>query len=72
MLKSATTLRVAGALLALNGVAGIAGFTGIAVQSTWLGHGALIGGVLFLLALAPMSWGFLQEQRDTHATEEAK
>ena len=72
MLKSATILRVAGALLALNGVAGIAGFIGIAVQSTWLRHGALIGGVLFLLALAPMSWGFLQEQRDTHATEDAK
>lgn len=73
MLKSsAITLRVAGALLALNGVACIAGFIGIVVQSTWLRHGALIGGVLFLLALAPMSWGFLQEQRRTQATEEAK
>jgi len=60
MLKSAPVLRVGGALLALNGLACIAGFIGIAAQSTWLSQGSLIGGVLFLSALAPMSWGFLQ------------
>lgn len=60
MLKSAPALRVGGALLVLNGLACIAGFIGIAAQSTWLSQGSLVGGVLFLLALAPMSWSFLQ------------
>ena len=60
MFKSATVLRLGGVLLALSGIAGIAGFIGIAVQSSWLSQGSLMGGVLFLLALVLMSLGFRQ------------
>ena len=62
MLKSAPDLRLGGILLALNGIACIAGFIGIAAQSAWLSQGSFVGGVLFLLALAPMSWVFLQRK----------
>lgn len=60
MLKSAPVLRLGGILLALNGLACIAGFIGIATQSAWLSQGSLIGGILFLLALGPISLVFLQ------------
>lgn len=62
MLKSALVLRLGGVLLSLNGLACIAGFIGIAAQSAWLSQGSLAGGVLFLLALASMSWSFLQSR----------
>lgn len=62
MLKSAPALRLGGALLALNGFACIIGFIGITAKNTWLGQGSIIGGVLFLLALAPMSMAFLQQR----------
>jgi hypothetical protein len=55
MQKSAPALRLAGVLLALNGLACITGFIGVAANNAWLGQGALIGGVLFMLALVPMS-----------------
>jgi uncharacterized membrane protein YtjA (UPF0391 family) len=55
-----TLLRASGVLLALSGVAGILGFSGIAARCTWLSHGSLVGGVLFLLALVPMTWAFLR------------
>ncbi|MEW6405120.1 MAG: hypothetical protein AB1649_25270 [Chloroflexota bacterium] len=58
--KSAPVLRLGGILLALNGLACIGGFIGIAIQSAGLSQGSLIGGMLFLLALVPMSWGFLR------------
>lgn len=60
MLKSASVLRLGGVLLALNGLACIAGFIGIAAQSAWLSQGSLVGGILFLFALVPMSRFFLQ------------
>jgi hypothetical protein len=53
-------LRVSRALLALSGVAGILGFAAIAARCTWLSHGSLVVGVLFLLALVPMTWAFLR------------
>jgi hypothetical protein len=62
MLKSAHALRLGGFLLGLSGIASIAGIIGIAAQSTWLGQGSMIGGVLFLLALVPMSWDFLRRK----------
>ncbi|MEW6182162.1 MAG: hypothetical protein AB1500_03160 [Bacillota bacterium] len=61
MLQSSSKLRLAGVLLSLNGAACIAGFAGIIMRSAWLSHGSLIGGVFFLLALAPMSLVFLQK-----------
>ncbi len=60
MIKSSLGLRFGGVLLALNGVACVIGFVGIAAQNNLLSQGSLIGGVLFLLALAAMSWSFLK------------
>lgn len=59
MFKTVSALRLGGVLLTLNGLACIIGFIGIAAQTTWLRQGSLIGGVLFLLALVPMSFVFL-------------
>ena len=53
--------RVAGVLLALNGVACILAMVGALTGSSLLGGGTLIGGVLFLLALFAMSVAFLRE-----------
>ena len=60
MLKSTLALRLGSVLLALNGIVCITGFIGITLKNTWLDQGSLIGGILFLLALAPMSVAFLQ------------
>lgn len=62
MLKPASVLRLGGVLLVLNGLACVAGFIGIVAQSAWLSRGSLIGGILFLLALVPMSLVFLQDK----------
>ncbi|MFC1532761.1 DUF4386 family protein [Thermodesulfobacteriota bacterium] len=62
MVKSDPALRLGGILLGISGIASIAGFIGIAVQRTWLGQGSTIGGVLFLLALVPISWAFLRRK----------
>lgn len=58
LFRSATALRLAGVLLALNGLTCIAGYVGIVAHCRWLSHGSLLGGVIFLLALARMSWVF--------------
>ena len=63
LFKSAPGLRVSGSMLALSGLASIAGFIGITIQTPWLSQGSLIGGVLFLLALVPMSWAFLRQSK---------
>jgi len=63
MLKSVPALRLGGVLLTLNGITCIVGFIGIAAQSAWLSQGSLVGGVLFLLALVPMSFVFLQQSK---------
>ncbi|MGD1994562.1 MAG: hypothetical protein PVI59_15310 [Anaerolineae bacterium] len=55
------SLRLAGILLALSGVASILGMVGIAAQSAVLGLGSIVGGVLFLVALIPLSVVWLQE-----------
>jgi hypothetical protein len=51
--------RLAGSLMALNGVACIMGMVGIALGNRLLGAGSLVGGVLFLFALGALSWAFL-------------
>ena len=64
LFRSSMTLeRVAGVLLALSGVASVAGLIGIASRAGWLSHGSLVGGVLFLLALVPVTWSFLSEPK---------
>jgi hypothetical protein len=55
MFREKPPLKVAGALLALNGVACILGMVGFLTRSAPLSLGTVAGGVLFLLALAPMS-----------------
>lgn len=54
-------LRWGGLLLALNGVACILGVVGFLAGNALLSQGVMIGGVLFLLALFPMSWAFLKK-----------
>jgi hypothetical protein len=49
------SLCLAGALLALSGLASIVGMAGIVLRTTLLENGSLVGGVLFLLALIPLS-----------------
>jgi hypothetical protein len=53
-------LRAAGLLLGLNGAACIAGFAGMLVGNPLLALGIMAGGVFFLLALLPLTWGLLR------------
>ncbi|MDI6695240.1 MAG: hypothetical protein QME21_09350 [Anaerolineales bacterium] len=55
-------LRWGGLLLALNGAACILGVVGFLTANALLGQGVMIGGILFLLALFPISWAFLKEK----------
>lgn len=55
MSRETPSMRVAGILLALSGVASIVGLVGIVAQSAALGLGSIVGGVLFLAALVPLS-----------------
>jgi len=54
--------RLAGFLLALNGIACIAGIVGIALGNSALSRGSLVGGVLFLFALIALSRAFLRRE----------
>jgi hypothetical protein len=53
--------RIAGWLLALNGLACILCIFGITIKNDLLSLGSLIGGVLFLAALFPLSLAFWRE-----------
>ncbi len=53
--------RIAGWLMALNGAACILGIVGITIRNSILSLGSLIGGVLFLAALFPLSLAFWRE-----------
>lgn len=63
LLKHSRPLRLAGVLLALNGVACIIGIIGIILGNGIIGIGSVIGGVLFLWALIPLSLVFLRRQK---------
>jgi hypothetical protein len=52
-------LRAAGLLLALNGAACITGFAGMLLGNPLLALGIMIGGLFFLMALLPLTWGLL-------------
>lgn len=60
MVKEGGLMRLAGILLVANGVACILGLLGILFEVPVLSAGSLIGGVLFLLALFPLSWELLK------------
>jgi hypothetical protein len=49
-----------GILLAINGAACIMGVAGSLVGNSLLRSGVMLGGVLFILALIPLSWTFLR------------
>jgi hypothetical protein len=59
--RETPSLRLAGILLALSGVASIVGIAGIAARSAALALGSIVGGVLFLIALIPMTRVWLRE-----------
>jgi len=54
------SLRVGGVFLALSGAASMVGFLGIVARSDVLGLGSIVGGVLFLAALVPLSRTWLR------------
>ena len=54
------TLQISGWLLLFNGIAGILGIIGYLTGSALLSFGTILGGVLFWLALFPMTYGFLR------------
>lgn len=54
-------LGLGGILLGLSGVASIIGLVGHMVQSDAISAGSIVSGGFFLLALIPLSRGFLQE-----------
>lgn len=60
LFRHSGSLRWGGCLLALNGVACITGIFGYLTGSSLLSQGVIIGGVLFLMALLPLSWAFLR------------
>jgi len=49
------SLRLAGALLALNGLACLVGLIGMLAGNELLGNGSVVGGALYLLALIPLN-----------------
>jgi hypothetical protein len=55
------SLRLAGILLALSGIASLIGMGGIVVQNVILSGGSIAGGLLFLAALIPLSVVLLRE-----------
>ena len=58
LIQKGTLWRIAGWLLALNGAACILGIFGLTIQNNLLSLGSLVGGVLFLAALFPLSLAF--------------
>jgi hypothetical protein len=63
LFKRSSSMRPAGILLVLNGVACIVGMVGLGFRNDLLAWGTALGGVLFLLALIPLSLALLGEAR---------
>lgn len=63
LFKRSKSMRLPGALLALNGVACIIGMIGVVSENRLIAMGSVVGGVLFLLALIPLSVTLLRENR---------
>jgi hypothetical protein len=62
LFKHRKSMRLPGVLLALNGVACIVGMVGVVLGNRLIGMGSVVGGVLFLLALIPLSLTLLREE----------
>jgi hypothetical protein len=62
LFKNNPTLKLAGLLLGLNGVACGVGFAGILFKNQLLGNGSSVGGVIFLLALIELSRNLLKKK----------
>jgi hypothetical protein len=52
-----------GSLLALSGLASILGMVGSLAGNALLRSGVVLGGVLFILVLIPLSWSFLRMEQ---------
>lgn len=63
LFKRNKSTRLPGILLALNGVACIVGMVGVVLGNGLLEMGSIVGGVLFLLALIPLSLTLLQQEQ---------
>ncbi len=61
LMQRSALLRVGGLLLALNGIACILGVIGDVADIAWFPPGVMLGGVLFFVALFPLTWAFLGE-----------
>jgi len=62
--KTNRSLRAAGWLLAINGVACILGISGYFIGSALLSMGTVIGGVIFWFALFPLTLVFMRGQNE--------
>jgi hypothetical protein len=60
LMNARPPMRLGGIMLGLSGLASLIGLAGIMAKSVTLGAGSVVSGGLFLLALIPLSWGFLQ------------
>jgi hypothetical protein len=58
-LNEKPTLRLAGSLLGMSGLASIIGFAGIIFKNRFLIDGTVVGGILFLLSLFMFSYFYL-------------
>lgn len=64
LFKMGRYAKIAGALLILNAIACIVGVIGIVTGNELLGLGSLIGGVIFIFALIPLTLMFLKEVKE--------
>jgi len=60
MMRRGRLMRAAGILLALNGIAALIGFVGLAAHSQLLMSGVIISGFLFALSLIPLTVALLR------------
>jgi hypothetical protein len=58
--QGTAAMRLAGILLGLSGVASIIGIVGVVAGDTLAGMGSGLGGILFFLALLPLTWALLR------------
>jgi hypothetical protein len=60
LMHDRTILKIAGVLLSLNGIACIIGVVGVLMHNGVVSMGSALGGAIFLVALIPLSIGFLR------------
>lgn len=60
LIHDKTQLKIAGVLLSLNGIACIIGVVGVLMHNGVMSMGSAVGGAIYLVALIPLSIGFLR------------